>query len=179
VAQYTTLKALFKRYRRPGDIVFAWAFLAISVFLLSQLANETAINSSGKLYARPYFWPAISLSGMALFAALHLVGSILSERIEGRWREILFWVRSIEYALWFLAYAMIVPTIGYLLSSIILLVLLVIRVGYYDKKSIGYAALAALVIVVIFKAFLRVKLPSGAVYEYLPDAIRQFMMVNF
>lgn len=179
MAQYTTLKALFKRNRRPGDIVFAWVFLAFSVFLLSQLANETAINSSGKLYARPYFWPAISLSGMALFATFHLIGSMLSERIEGRWREMLVWLKSVEYALWFLAYAMIVPTIGYLSASIILMILLVVRVGFYDKKSIGYAALAAFVIVVIFKAFLHVKLPSGAIYEYLPDALRQFMMVNF
>ena len=179
MAQYKSLKALFKRYRRPGDIVFAWVFLAFSVFLLSQIANETAINSGGKLYARPWFWPAISLTGMTFFSALHLLGSLLSERIEGRWTEIAFWARSIEYGIWFLIYAQVAPYAGYLLTTIAFLVVLVVRVGFFDRKSIGYAALAGFAIVVIFKAFLQVKLPSGAIYEYLPGALRQFMMVNF
>ena len=45
----------------PGDIVFAWVLLIISVFLLSQLFEQTAYKPRGKLFAQPRFWPAVSL----------------------------------------------------------------------------------------------------------------------
>ena len=79
-----TLQSLFKRYRRPGDIVFAWFALVVSVILLSQIIDQTAWKNGSKLFAQPRFWPAVSLGGMAVFAALHLLGSVLSERIDGR-----------------------------------------------------------------------------------------------
>ena len=84
MSRVQTLQSLFKRYRRPGDIVFAWVLLAVSLLLLSQIMDQTTWRNGGKLFAQPRFWPAVSLSGMAFFAALHLLGSALSERIEGR-----------------------------------------------------------------------------------------------
>ena len=41
MSRVKTLQSLFKRYRRPGDIVFAWVALVVSVFLLSQLVDQT------------------------------------------------------------------------------------------------------------------------------------------
>ena len=64
MSRVKTLQSLFKRYRRPGDIVFAWAVLILSVFLLSQLLDQTAYKPGGKLFAQPRFWPAVSLIGM-------------------------------------------------------------------------------------------------------------------
>jgi hypothetical protein len=55
MSRMNTLQALFKRYRRPGDIVFAWAALIISVLLLSQLMDQTAWRAGGKLFAQPRF----------------------------------------------------------------------------------------------------------------------------
>ena len=90
-----TLQVLFKRYRRPGDIVFAALFLALSIILLSQLVEQTAFRTGNKLAAQPRFWPAVSLIGMTGFAALHLIGSVLSERISGRWKEVALWAASL------------------------------------------------------------------------------------
>jgi hypothetical protein len=42
MSRVKTLQSLFKRYRRPGDIVFAWVMLIVSVFLLTQLFDQTA-----------------------------------------------------------------------------------------------------------------------------------------
>jgi len=179
MSRVKTLQSLFKRYRRPGDLVFAVVALALAVFLVSQLGDQAQMKPRGKLVAQPRFWPAVSLIGMTFFAAFHLLGSALSERIEGRWQEVWRWVASIEYALWFIAYAAVVPYAGYLPSTIVVAVLLVLRAGYRSRVMIGSAVLGAVVIVVVFKAFLQVKLPSGRVYEFLPDGLRQFMLTYF
>lgn len=174
-----TLQSLFKRYRRPGDLVFAWVLLIMSLLLLSQLWSQTTWRNGNALFAQPRFWPGVSLAGMALFAALHLLGSALSERIEGRWAEVWTWITSLEYAGWFIAYALIVPVTGYLPTTLVFAVGLALRVGYRSRLALLLAAFAAVVIVVLFKTILQVSLPAGAVYQYLPDGIRQVFLTYF
>ena len=174
-----TLQSLFKRYRRPGDIVFAWIILIFSVFMLSQIFEQTAYKSGGKLFAQPRFWPAVSLSLMTVFAAFHLLGSALSERIDGRWREVLFWLAAFEYAAWFIAYAASVPYGGYLLTTVLFAVALTLRAGYRSGRMLTATVLSSIVIVILFKAVLKVNLPSGLIYETLPDGLRQFMLTYF
>lgn len=179
MSRVKTLQSLFKRYRRPGDIVFAWFALVVSVFLLSQLMDQTAWRNGGKLFAQPRFWPAVSLSGMVIFAAFHLLGSALSERIHGRWQEVWLWISSLEYAGWFIAYAVLVPFAGYLPSTLLFAVALALRAGYRKVSTLCIAAVSALVIVLLFKTFLKVNLPSGLIYESLPDGLRQIMLTYF
>ncbi|MBZ8117734.1 tripartite tricarboxylate transporter TctB family protein [Roseovarius sp. LXJ103] len=179
MSRVKTLQTLFKRYRRPGDIVFAWFVFLASVFLLSQIMDQTTWRSGNKLFAQPRFWPAVSLGGMAVFAGFHLLGSALSERIEGRWREVWLWICALEYAVWFIAYASTVPYTGYLLTTVIFAVALALRVGYRRLLIIISAAIFAVVIVVLFKTLLQVNLPSGLIYEYLPDGVRQIMLTYF
>ncbi|MCW1954780.1 tripartite tricarboxylate transporter TctB family protein [uncultured Lentibacter sp.] len=179
MSRVKTLQALFQRYRRPGDVVFAWLVLAVSLFLLSQIFAQTAYKPNGKLFAQPRFWPAVSLIGMSGFALFHLAGSLLSERIQGRWREVLLWISSLEYAGWFILYAMVVPVAGYLPSTVVFAVVLVLRAGYRSKTALMSALASAVVIVVLFKTVLQVKLPSGRVYELLPDGLRQIMLTYF
>lgn len=179
MSRVKTLQVLFKRFRRPGDIVFAWFFLIVSVLLLSQLAEQTLFKPGGKLFTQPRFWPAVSLVGMTVFAALHLVGSMLSERILGRWKEVGLWVASLEYVAWFILYALVVPYAGYLPSTAFFAVLLVLRAGYRGRGMILGALAAAIVIVLLFKSFLQVKIPSGQIYNVLPDGLRQIMLTYF
>lgn len=179
MSRVKTLQALFKRYRRPGDIVFAWALLAISLFLLWQIGDQTSYKKGAKLFAQPRFWPAVSLGLMSVFAVFHLVSSLCSERIHGRWREVLLWCASLEYAGWFIGYAMLVPVTGYLPTTVVFALALTLRLGYRSRAALVSGALSALVIVLLFKTFLQVKLPSGLVYEYLPDGLRQIMLTYF
>lgn len=179
MSRVKTLQVLFKRYRRPGDIVFAWVALIVAVLLLSQIADQTAWKNGSKLFAQPRFWPAVSLGGMAVFAAFHLLGSALSERILGRWQEVWYWIASLEYAGWFIAYAAVVPYAGYLPTTVVFAVTLALRVGYRRLTTLIAAALTAVVIVVLFKTLLKVNLPSGLVYEQLPEGLRQFMLTYF
>lgn len=179
MSRVKTLQSLFKRYRRPGDIVFAWLVLIAAIFLLSHLFQQTIYKPGTKLFAQPRFWPAVSLVGMTGFAALHLLGSALSERLEGRWREVLLWLFALEYAGWFIGYAAIVPFTGYLPSTVVFAVLLALRAGYRSRTALISAAVSAFAIVLLFKTFLQVKLPAGQIYEMLPDGIRQIMLTYF
>ncbi|MGY3439714.1 MULTISPECIES: tripartite tricarboxylate transporter TctB family protein [unclassified Marinovum] len=179
MSRVKTLQSLFKRYRRPGDIVFAWFAFLFSVFLLSQIMDQTAWKAGNKLFAQPRFWPAVSLGSMALFAGLHLLGSVWSERIHGRWQEVWLWICALEYAVWFIAYASAVPYAGYLLTTVGFSVALTLRAGYRRPLIVLSAAASAVVIVVLFKTLLQVNLPSGLIYEYLPDGLRQIMLTYF
>lgn len=172
-----TAQELFKRERRPGDLVFAAAFLVFALFLATGLDDQVEWRKGTKLVAQPAFWPTVSVVGMTAFALLHWIGSVASPRIPGRWREVWFWVRSIEYAGWFYAYVLLVPVLGYLPASILFAVALCFRLGYRSPITFGLAVLLAVVTVVTFRGFLQVKVPAGALYQYLPDGLRLFAQI--
>lgn len=174
-----SMQVLFKRDRRTGDLVFAVFFLIVSVLLLSQLDEQIKWLKRGKFMAQPGFWPAVSLVGMTFFALLHLISSALSSRIYGRIAEVGLWLRSLEYAAWFLLYVWLVPIVGYLPMTLIFMPFLAFRIGYRSKKMLLIAASLGFLIVLVFKSFLEVKIPGGQLYEYLPDAMRSFMLLNF
>jgi hypothetical protein len=116
---------------------------------------------------------------MTFFALFHLLGSALSERIHGRWQEVWLWITSLEYAGWFIAYAAAVPFAGYLPSTIFFALALALRVGYRKASTLIAVAVASVVIVLLFKTMLKVNLPSGLIYESLPDGLRQIMLTYF
>lgn len=171
-----TLQQLFQRYRKPGDLVFAIFFLCFSLFLLLQIGEQTKWLARKSLFVQPRFWPAVALIGMVGFGTFHLIGSLLSPRIFGRLKEVIFWASALEYVGWFLIYVYLVPLTGYLPTTIIFCILLALRVGYRDKTMLLSSIGAAISIVVLFRVILQVKIPAGALYEYLPDGLRVFAL---
>lgn len=174
-----TLQDLFKRYRRPGDLYFSVAFLLFSVLLLFSLPSQNTWASNTKLFAQPAFWPYAAVTSMVFFAVLHLISAVVSPALEGRWKEMWFWLRSVEYAGWFMIYVLTVPQLGYLPSTVLFAVILTFRLGYRSAKVMLSAAAFGCVVVLIFKTFLQVKVPGGALYELLPTAMRSFMLTYF
>ena len=164
---------------RPGALVFALLFVAFSGFLLSQLPGQAKFSAKGNLVAEPAFWPAVGVIGMTAFGALHLLGTFRRKRPVGSLAETGIWMRSIEYLTWFMVYVFAVPVIGYLPATLIFTVLLALRAGYRNHWMLGAAAFAGLGIVLVFKTFLSVKIPGGAVYDLLPSSLRSFLIVNF
>ena len=179
---------------QPGNLLFILVFLLFAVILLLQLGTETKFSSTGKLFAQPRFWPAVGVIGMVLFGLAQLAVTIsriatgkATDNVTGHTPvnsdgiavELLTWARSLEYLLWFMLYVSAVPIVGYLAATIIFTVLLALRMGYRDRKQIFAAAMLGTGIVLVFKTGLSVKIPGGAVYEYLPAALRNFMIVNF
>ena len=174
-----TLQDLFKRYRRPGDLFYSFICLAFSLFLAMSLSSQTTWVSNTKFLAQPAFWPYVAVILMVVFSGLHLVSSLVSPKLDGRWQEIWFWVRSAEFAGWFIAYVIIVPQLGYLPGTVIFAVALSVRLGYRGVMYLGSAALSGAAVVIVFKSFLQVKVPGGAIYEHLPTALRSFFLTYF
>lgn len=170
----------------PGDLVFAVVFLIFAAFLLSHLGDQTKWVRKAGLFAQPRFWPAVGVIGMTGFGAAQLWMTWRgwktrpkSQRRPRERAEVLHWLRAFEYVVWFLAYVQIVGIIGYLLTTVVALPLMVWRMGYRTARWLWISAATGLGIVLLFKTFLQVKIPGGMVYEYLPDALRNFMIVYF
>lgn len=172
-----TFQDLFKRYRRPGDMVFALCFFVVSVVLLINLPLQTTWTNRTKLYAQPAFWPAVSLGIMGACSLLHLIGATVSERIPGRLAEVKYWIKSLEYIAWFMIYVSAVPIIGYLPATILFCTVLSWRLGYRSPRWMIISAIFAISVTLVFKGFLQVKIPAGAVYDLIPAGpIRTFFM---
>lgn len=171
--------AMLQRDRRPADLVFSIAFLVFALTTLFLFPNQTTWVDGKGLFTQPMFWPGIGMLMMVGFGTIHVLGAVVSQRQIGRGQEVLFWLRSLEFVAWFLIYVSAVPLLGYLLSTLVFAVLLTLRLGYRSRQSLFWAAAFGVAVVVVFKAGLRVNVPAGAIYAYLPDSIRTFAMVNF
>ena len=174
-----TLQDLFKRYRRPGDLVFSVLFLVFSLLMLLSLPSQTTWAPGTKFLAQPAFFPYLSVIVMTVFAVLHLISGLISPALPGRWQEVWFWLRAVEFAGWFMIYVLVVPYLGYLPATLLFCLTLAFRAAYRSARALGLSALMGLVIVLIFKTGLSVKVPGGALYELLPTGARSFMLTYF
>ncbi len=162
-----------------GQFLFALVFLVASLLLLSQIGAETKWVKGTKFFAQPRFWPAVGVGGMVLFSALHLWKLPRKKFVPADFTEWYIWFHAIEWVLWFLVYVLTVPVLGYLPTTMIFVPLLAWRAGYRTKRMLWISIAFAVGVVVVFKTFLQVKIPGGAIYEYLPDTARSFMILNF
>jgi hypothetical protein len=175
------IQQLMEQQQHPAQWVFALLLVVFSTWLLANLTEQAKFPSSKPFVSQPGFWPAISISGMLFFSSWFLYTSWKNRSREHNnvLREELFaWLAVLEFPLWFLSYVWLVPQLGYLPSTLLFTVVMSARLGYRHKNIYISAALASVVIVVVFKAFLEVKIPGGAAYQLLPEAIRNFMIIK-
>lgn len=178
MSRIKTLQELFKRYRRPGDKVFAFVFFMFALFLLTQLPHETDwIAERTKWFAQPRLWSAVGLFGMVLFGGLHLISTWISPRIPGRWKEVGFWLQSFEFVLYFLIYVAAVPQLGYLPSTILFCLFLAVRTGFRAPDMLLWSVAFGAVTAIFFRGFLEVKIPAGALYQHLPEFLRGIALI--
>ncbi len=161
-----------------GRLPFALLLVTVAVFLAISYPGQTTRVDGASRVAQPGFWSAVGVAGMAVFAGLHMIHTRpfrlrMSDLAEG-WR----WIKAFEFAFWFLAYVYLVPRVGYVFASVLFVPALTSRMGYRGAKWFGLATGFAITVVVLFKAMLEVKIPGGMIYEYFPDALRTFFIVN-
>lgn len=171
------LKSHSDQGRSRGDVYFAGFFFALTVLLLLQIGTQTSWVEGTKFFSQPRFWPAVSLIAMTVFSLIYLLGSIFSSRDREEFKEVVIWVKSLEYALWFMAYVLVVPVVGYFFCTLGFVYALTWRAGYREKGILVMAGAVSVVIVVVFKGFLSVKIPGGQLYEIFPDSLRNFMIL--
>jgi len=164
--------------------LFAFLFIAMALFLLSQLGEQAKFSSKGKLFAQPAFWPGVGVIGMVVFGGLNFIAELFAKpRPDNRWRTELkegaSWMFAVEYLAWFMVYVSLTPVIGYLLSTMLFMLALTLRAGFRQWRMALVAVVTGFAIVLVFKSFLGVKIPGAEIYEALPNALRTFMIVNF
>ena len=166
---------------RPGAIVFVAILGAIALLLLSQIGSQTKWVDGVKFIAQPSFWPGLCLTGMLAFCAAMTVQLVRSPRPQAGAirRELLVWLRPIEYAAYFMVYVFAVGELGYLIATLMFCPLLVWRSGFRRFNHALVAMAFGIVVVLFFKTFLRIKIPGGALYEFFPDGLRNFMILYF
>ena len=172
--------------RRPGDLLFAVGSFALVLFLLIQLPEQTRWFKRVDLPLQPRFWPAVVLAALTFFSGLHLMQSWLARRDPDHpdpspvpLGELLRWLRPLEYALYFVAYAASIPWLGYLLATVLFMPLLGLRTGIRSPSGLCLLAGIGVGIVLVFKTGLEVRMPPGALYELFPPAVRNFLIRNF
>jgi hypothetical protein len=163
---------------RRGQIVFAVFFFAASALLLALIGDQTRWVPKTQLAAQPRFWPGVGLGLMTVCGGLYLYRLPWKRPARADWAELRRWGAVLEYALWFMAYVLAVPILGYLPTTLVFVPLLSWRMGYRRPRMLVIAALFGVCVVVLFKSFLSVRIPGGMVYEYLPGALRSFFILN-
>lgn len=167
---------------KPAEPVAALFLVFMSAVLLALIGNQTAqVETVASFLLQPAFMPGFALALCLLFALLALVsaGTDSFLRLPGMIASEAGAVfRAIEFVAWFLAYVFATPLAGYLPSTLIFCLALTWRLGYRNRAAMAWALVFALVTVAFFKGFLAVKIPGGAVYEFLPDGLRNFMIIH-
>lgn len=162
-----------------AEIVFAVVSFVIAGVLALQWNGQITWVEGQPWSRQPGLWPTIAIGGMLIFGVFELAACIWRNMRNGGGdvlSEVGLWLKAGEYAVWFLLYVMITPKLGYLPATLLFTTALAWRLGYRGKALL-LAPLLGLLIVVIFKAFLAVRIPGGDLYDLFPLAIRNFFVV--
>lgn len=163
---------------RRAEIAYAAASLALALVLAALWPLQTSWVAGQPLVRQPGLWPLIAVAGMLIFGAGEAVFAWRRYRAgEGRiWPELALWLQSAEFLAWFMAYVLATPWIGYLAATMIFTTLLAFRLGYRGRL-LAFTPLLGAGIVILFKAFLAVRVPGGAVYDLFPQALRNVLVL--
>ncbi len=181
-SKFQQADAFFTTRFSLAQVVFGLCTFVVALVLLSQIGSQAKFFDNLAFEKQPGLWPLISILGMLVFGFFQVIQywmhrAILSEPTFTS--EAVVWFRALEFAAWFMVYVALVPITGYLPTTLIFAGLLTLRLGYKSVRMVTAALLCGLALVLLFKSFLQVKIPGGMVYDYLPAAFRNFMIVYF
>lgn len=176
------LQGLAEPRHHRAEIVFGAVSLLAALVLCGLLPFEVQWLKNKPFTQQPGFSAAISIAGMLAFGVLEFLFA-WRRNADGRGEsivaEVRFWIVSLEYAFWFMAYVLILPVLGYLPSTVAFCLLLTWRLGYRSPAVLCAAVLIGIATVLVFKSFLSVKIPGGVLYEYFPASLRNILIVYF
>lgn len=141
----------------------------------------------GRILKQSWIAPLACLIVLVPAALWNLYGSVRAYRWRARFQlpngvahELTQWARALEFVAWFIAYTMLVPVLGYLVSTLLLGTVLPWRLGYRGARWMGICVAAGLAIVLVFRTGLQIKTPVNIwLYDQLPQGLSTFMKVWF
>lgn len=94
--------------------------------------------------------------------------------------ELTKYVAALEYVAYFIGYTLIVPILGYLVSTLLLGTYLTWRLGYRGRRWMLTGFASSLAVVIAFRTLLQIKTPISIwLYDQLPSTARAFMLTYF
>jgi len=94
--------------------------------------------------------------------------------------EVTKYIAALEYVAYFIGYTLIVPVLGYLVSTLMLGMYLTWRLGYRSPRWTVTGFVSSLAVVIAFRTCLQIKTPLNIwLYDQLPSAARAFMLTYF
>jgi len=90
------------------------------------------------------------------------------------------YIAALEFVAYFILYTLMVPILGYLISTLALGTYMTWRLGYRDRIWLMRGIVCSFATVLVFRSFLQIKTPISIwLYDQLPDAMRAFMLTYF
>lgn len=170
---------------RLETLALTLVFASVSVALLAVIGQATRTGpASAGWWARPWFFPAVALSGLVLMNAITLWREIADLRRSppsaDEWHEarraILGWFLPLEYLAYLAAYVWALGAIGYGPATLVFVMYLVWRAGLWGWRW-GLAGLALVAfMLLVFRVGLGVWMPAPDLYDMFPREIRAILL---
>ena len=148
---------------------------------------EGRVTRLGRILKQSWIAPLLCLAVFVPSALWNLQSSWK----EHRWRkrfllptsayfELTKYAAALEFVAYFIGYTLLVPVLGYLVSTLLLGTYLTWRLGYRSRAWLLRGLVASFAVVIVFRTFLQIKTPVSIwLYDQLPAALRAFMLTYF
>ena len=148
---------------------------------------EGRVTRLGRILKQSWVAPVLCLLVFVPAALMNLRASYKETQWRRRFKlptsayfELTKYVAALEFVAYFIIYTLLVPILGYLISTLILGMYLPWRLGYRSRIWALRSFLSALAAVIVFRSFLQIKTPVSIwLYDQLPPAMRAFMLTYF
>ena len=185
---------LFEFKRITGDLTLSIIFLFFVGFLLVHFNSESGWNGRdldqkrvGKILKQQWVGPLMCMAILIPATFFNILEAFKAYKKSKRllipnktFYEMIQWIRSLEFILYFLVYTFSISILGYLISTLIFAVFLTYRLGYRTKNWVLISLFSSFIVVLIFRTILQIKTPINIwLYQYFPENIEVFMKIYF
>ena len=185
---------LFEFKRITGDLTLSIIFLFFVGFLLVHFNSESGWNGRdldqkrvGKILKQQWVGPLMCMAILIPATFFNILEAFKAYKKSKRLLipnktlyEMIQWIRSLEFILYFLVYTFSISILGYLISTLVFAVFLTYRLGYRTKKWVLISLFSSFIVVLIFRTILQIKTPINIwLYQYFPENIEVFMKIYF
>ena len=185
---------LFEFKRITGDLTLSIIFLFFVGFLLVHFNSESGWNGRdldqkrvGKILKQQWVGPLMCMAILIPATFFNILEAFKAYKKSKRLLipnktlyEMIQWIRSLEFILYFLVYTFSISILGYLISTLIFAVFLTYRLGYRTKNWVLISLFSSFIVVLIFRTILQIKTPINIwLYQYFPENIEVFMKIYF
>ena len=165
----------------PDDVWRYWGYQ------LGLVDLEGRITRLGRILKQSWVAPLLCLLIFVPASLLNLRASWKETQWRKRFKlptsayfELTKYVAALEFVAYFIIYTLLVPILGYLLSTLVLGMYLPWRLGYRSGIWAMRSFLASFAAVLVFRTFLQIKTPVSIwLYDQLPTGLRAFMLTYF